>query len=412
MLAILLVTACGDGTPEHPNVIFLVMDTTRGDRCSLNGYGRSTTPELEALAPESMVFKNAWSPAGWTGPAHASMFTGLTPDHHGFFRTSREYLQRGPNVLANRLRSTGYRTACFTNNAVISPAYGLAQGFDSYAGYYDLGALRYPSAYGTHGNALAFAREAHQDGRPFFLFINDMEPHFPYTPPREFAERFLRAGLDPEILESARSIDDAAWHKHNLGMLEISEPELEVLSDLYDAEIACLDAEIGRFVLALREAGILDDSLLIIGGDHGENLGEHGLVGHLFSLHRTIRYVPLMIRLPGGERGGESNRDLVRLEDVYPTILEVCGLRPPDGLDGISLLGDTTGRVAKAVQGSPAGFLRRMNHVYNWEFDPTLPSARIDAVFDGRRHRITYSDGREFLFDVIEDPEEMNSLIP
>ena len=135
-LLLATLVACAPDGPDGrdpretpPHVLILVMDTTRGDRCSLNGFGRETTPRLSALAREGVVFRNAWSPAGWTGPAHASLFTGLRPESHGFLRGVRDYLQRDALALAERFRDAGYRTACLSNNNTISAEFGLVQGF-------------------------------------------------------------------------------------------------------------------------------------------------------------------------------------------------------------------------------------------------------------------------------------------
>jgi hypothetical protein len=163
LLLALGLAACGsEEARDRPNVILLVMDTTRADRCSVNGYEHPTTPALEALAREGINFRNSWSPAGWTGPAHASMFSGLLPERHGFRRKNREYLDRRTDTLAERLQQEGYRTACVTNNPTIGPDFGLDQGFESYYPLYLDENVGYPSAPATHRIAFDWAKRAHE----------------------------------------------------------------------------------------------------------------------------------------------------------------------------------------------------------------------------------------------------------
>ena len=163
LLLPLALSACGaeeDG--KRPNVILLVMDTTRADRCSLVGYDRPTTPALEALAREGINFRNTWSPAGWTGPAHASIFTGLLPERHGYRHGNQEFLDLQTTTLAERLKGAGYRTACLTNNPTIAPEFGLEQGFETYVPLYLDRDLGYPTAPTTHRKALEWAKRVHE----------------------------------------------------------------------------------------------------------------------------------------------------------------------------------------------------------------------------------------------------------
>lgn len=386
------------------------MDTARGDRCSVTGYDRESTPELEALAREGINFRNAWSPAGWTGPAHASMFTGLLPKRHGFNRGNREYLDRKAVTLAERLRKAGYRTACLSNNPNVTTESGLVQGFETYHPMFLYPDVGYPSAPATHRNALEWVKRAKGQGEPFFLFINHFEPHLPYTPPEPFREQFRRPSVSPAEMDRVAAFDQGVIQDHNLGIRRIPPGDLRIMSDLYDAEIACLDQAIGDFVAQLREAGLLDDTLLIITSDHGENLGDHGLVDHMFSLHRSIRYVPLIVRLPGGERAGEVIDEVVRLEDLFPTILETCGVEVPKGIDGQSILMNLGGRLAHATLGPPGKFIERALSDKGNVFDPTPLMLDYEAAFDGRLHFIHSSNGVLEVFDITRDPQETTPL--
>jgi arylsulfatase A-like enzyme len=408
----LALSACGPGktAAPAPNVILIVMDTVRADRCSVNGYGRPTTPALEALAREGINFQNAWSPAGWTGPAHASMFTGLLPIHHGFLRGIREYLDQTATTVAERLLDAGYRTACVTNNATISAELGLDQGFVRFFPMYEDEGKYYPTAPESHRQALQWVDGARKEGKRFFLFINDTEAHYQYTPPAEFRESFRDPSTPPAEALRVSEFGPEVLFEHNFGLKPRSAADIKVMSDLYDAEIACLDRAIGEFIVQLRSSGLLENTLLIITSDHGENLGEHGLLDHAYSLHRTIRHVPLIVRLPGEARAGEAHNEIVRLEDICPTILEACGLPVPDGLDGKSLLRDLPGRISRAMAGAPDQFVAKIHRQSDGAFDPAPFLLEYRALFDGHHHWIFRSDGHVEIYDGLADPGETTPL--
>jgi arylsulfatase A-like enzyme len=396
--------------PDHPNVLIVVMDTTRGDRVSLNGFSRPTTPKLEAFAEDATVFEDAWSPAGWTGPAHASLFTGLRPENHGFVRGNRDFLPGSFDTLAEILHRKGYQTVGLTNNMTLSPQSGVLQGFDRVARLYADERRPYPWAPATHRIALGFIDDAVREKRPFFVFINDMEPHFPYTPPREWADRFVESGIPEDAVQAARLTHPTELFAHNLGAKRIPPDRLRILSDLYDAEIACLDHFVGELLDGLRERGVLDETIVVVTSDHGENFNEHGFVDHMFSIHRAICHVPLLIRYPPHFSGGGRVRSVVRLEDVAPTVLEMANLDVPEGLDGESLLRNLPNRVSRGIMGPPDAFLARIGPELKPGDDLLELRTRARSVYDGRYHLIVYSDGREELYDLATDPREAVNL--
>jgi arylsulfatase A-like enzyme len=391
------------------NVVLLVMDTTRGDRCSFTGYGRPTTPRLDEFAKDAAVYTDAWTPAGWTGPAHASLFTGLRPEHHGFDRGWKAYLGEEHATLAEHLQAAGYATGCFTNNSVISEGLGLVRGFETVDALYRDEKRPSPWAAKTHADAAAWAEAAHAAGRPFFVFINDMEPHLPYTPPVEVATAFVSAETSPAELEAARATDHPADYGQNTGKAPLPPRRFAVLSDLYDAEIATLDREIGTFLDRLRADGLLDSTIVVIAGDHGENLGEHGMMAHVGSLHRTITHVPLLVRDPRGTGRGARIASVVRLEDVFPTLIEACGLPPVGGIDGVTLSRDFDGRVARATL-APNEQVRRIAEQFFPGSDATRLARGIESVYDGRHHLLVWSDGETAAYDVTRDPGETTDL--
>jgi arylsulfatase A-like enzyme len=410
LLATAVVAATRRPRPAHPNVLLIVMDTTRADRCSVDGYARPTTPRLAEFARQGVVYRDAWTSSNWTGPAHASLFTGLSPEHHGFHRNTRPFLQDGADTLAVRLGGLGYATGCFTNNVTVSPEFGLVQGFDEFVPFYERRERTPPWARETHGEAAAWARTMVRDGKPFFLFINDMEAHLPYVPPQDVAARFVRGKPSSDEVDAARRFGYPQFLGYDLGVEKLPDGQLALMSDLYDAEVATLDAEICDLLDALSREKILDDTLVVITADHGENIGDHHLCEHSFGMYRTLLHVPLIVRMPGKFDGGRVVDDVVRIEDLYPTILEAVGAPVPPGLDGASLLAGVPGRVAVSHQPSRADYEPRLKGFYP-SADPTKLMRAIDSAYDGRSHYLRFADGVEELFDVRSDPDEVRDVL-
>jgi len=408
----LFAAACGSESRSgtRPNVLIVVMDTVRADRSSFSGNDRGTMPRLGAIARQGTTFRNAWSSACWTSPSHASLFTGLRPERHGLYLGNREYLRPESHTLAEYLWDTGYATACLTSNLLIGPRTGLTQGFEFHKTIDDLPAADEPPCRTIHRRGLDWIREQRVAGRPWFLMINDLEPHLTYEPPADWQAKFVDPGVPAELVARSRAFSPEGMPvEYSLGMLEVPDAQWAVMSDLYDAEVASLDDEVGRLVDRLAAEGILDETILIVLSDHGENLGDHGFASHLFSLHRTLLHVPLMIRYPGTFDGGAEVDDVVRLEDVFPTVLELCGVPVPEDLHGETLTGETEGRIARAQfgtaslvprPGSPkpaADRLRRLR-------------SSLRSAYDGRWHLIVASDGSVELYDVTRDPQELSNL--
>ncbi len=406
----LFAAACGSGnSSDRPNVLFVVWDTVRADRCSVNGYERPTTPVLESVASSGVTYRNAWSPAGWTAPAHASMFTGLRPEKHGLLLDNRMDLDQSAVTLAELLDGAGYRTACLTNNMWIGPEFGICQGFRWIETLADQVEPGYPTCRWAHDQALELAKEARDQGAPFFIFLNLMEAHLNYTPFAPHEEGFVRGDPGPELLAAGRAFDTPDAVNHITGIERVDPALVPLLSDLYDAEIAGLDAEFANLVNGMAEAGLLENTLLIVASDHGENLGEHDLYTHKISLHRTVRHVPLVLRLPGRFEGGRKVEDVVRLEDIFPTVLEVCGLEAPEGIDGETLLAkDISGRVSRAAWGRTGGDLEVPESEPGVDLTPFTVSIR--TVFDGRYHLIRDSGGKVELYDLETDRQELVNL--
>jgi choline-sulfatase len=288
------------------NLVLVTLDTLRADRLPAYGYRGIETPAIDAIAREGVRFTAAASTVPFTLPAHASILTGLYPPRHGVRENVGFVLADGVPTLAERLRAGGYATAGFVSAFVLDGRWGIGRGFDHYFDDFDpeqLQSANLASAQRDGAEAVAAATawlDARPAGKPFFLWLHLYDAHDPYTPPEPYASRYS------------------------------GQP--------YEAEIAYLDALVGRFRDALAARGLADATALALTGDHGEGLGEHGEQFHGYFLYDTTVRVPLLLRLPDGALAGRSVATAVSHVDLVPTFLELAGLEPAPGLDGASLL--------------------------------------------------------------------------
>jgi len=282
------------------HVVLISIDTCRADHLGCYGYTYPTTPYIDALATESVLFENAYSPVPLTLPAHASMLTGTIPPRHGI-HDNNEYRVGDFNVtLAEILRDEGFATAAVVGAVVLDSPLGLDQGFDMYFDRFsdNLAGTANPErrAEDVSSHGLRWL-EAHRDDRAF-LFLHYFDPHATYDPPEPYKTRF---GERP-----------------------------------YDGEIAYTDHCIGLVIQKLKDLGLYDSTLLIITSDHGEMLGEHGEKTHGYFIYQSAVKVPLIIKLPG-QHPARRLTDPVGLIDIVPTVCELLDIALPNALDGMSL---------------------------------------------------------------------------
>jgi arylsulfatase A-like enzyme len=329
--AVALLGACG--SRHHPDSLLLVtLDTTRADYLGCYGGVYHGTPNLDALAEDGVRFENAIAQAAVTPVSHASIMTGLDPHHHGVrvvYAASGYKLPADVPTLASVLRGHGFATGAFLSSFTVSEFYGLDRGFDTFdngLGHptdevmrcvgdlcaFDLGKNQ-RRADATTDKAIAWLRA--QRG-PTFLWVHYWDPH----------DRLL---LPPEELLARYAPPAGA-----------GEPER--FRAIYAAEVDYVDQQFGRLRRALRELGRDDDTMIVVVADHGEGLGDHGHWNHRILYQEQIR-VPLLVRMPGGPSRSVVT-PLVRTIDIYPTVLESLGRRPPGAVDGESMLGLMAGR--------------------------------------------------------------------
>ena len=424
-----------------PNILWIVMDTVRADHLSSYGYPLDTTPNIDKIASEGILYENAIAPAPWTVPSHASMFTGMFPSKHGV-DAEHAWLDGNFETIAEVLRSNGYQTFKYTNNMFVGPITNLQQGFDTYMvrhnglnspgkyawpvdlpdylmisrakQYFENNILQMPGdegAQNTNEVVKKWIADASSAEAPFFMFINYMEAHSPYQPPEEYTIPYLDDGV---TFEEAMNFEFMLW-KYVAGSSPISDQEFDILRSLYDGEISYVDFRIGQLVDYLRDIDILDNTLLIITSDHGEEFGEHQLANHFLGLYDTLLHVPLIIRYPGSSETGVRIEEQVQLTDIFPTILDVTGIiwSGEEQLQGHSLVKDmeqTESEFAIAREGLYFSALQNISSA-GFGTDVHKYARRLMAIRTEEFKFVWASDGLDELYNIKEDPGELNNLI-
>lgn len=404
----------GNGS-DQPNVLLIILDATRADRLSLYGHSRPTSPRLDELAAEGVTYDNCFATASWTLPSLSSIFTGKYVRDHG---VSSQNLSLAPRhkTMAEMLQKKGYRTAGFSCNAWVGEFSALNRGFETFEDVWKGLNSSSSDAGAEETNELVLDWiDFETAGKPFFVFINYFEPHFPYRPPVPFDQKFLPPGASQREVAEIRS-----WESpRELGVIlnapgyQLSESQIRLIEAQYDGEIAYLDSKVGELVDGLRERKILDNTLVLILADHGEHLGDHGMLDHKMSLYDPLIRVPLIARLPGRFPAGERVRSMVQTIDILPTVLDACGIDAPVGTAASLPTADDprpSDRTVFAEFAQPSLFIevieQKLPGVDHSAFDRSLTVARTS------RHKFIWaSDGRHELYDIVEDPNEQVNLI-
>lgn len=406
---------------NQPNILFITLDTVRAASLSLYGYTRRTTPQLEKWAREGVLFERAYAAAPWTLMSHASMFTGHHPT-----ATSADWLTpldgRFP-TLAEAFSNQGYDTAGFVSNVeYCSYETGLHRGFVHYEDYvFSPGELLRSASLGRFvgGNARLHralhyydilgrkpAANLNQDflnwvgkvgERPFFAFLNYFDAHNPYIPPAPYATQFgpTTPRLNPML--------SPGW--------QWTPADIQIEQNAYDGTIAYLDTQLDLLLTDLKKQNLLQNTLVIITSDHGEEFGQHGVMGHGNSLYIPSLHVPLLLLFPNNLPGGQRITTPVSLLDLATTMLDLSGL----GTAG-AIPGDSLSRYW-AANGPAAGnaaipFLLSEVNAFPWALPDFYPISKgnMKSLVHDRHHYIRRGDGVEELYDLLADPWEQADL--
>ena len=335
LLAAALVIGCTkenetSAVPRGPNIILISIDTLRADHLGAYGYARDVSPNLDRLAARGVVFERAISQAPWTLPSHASMMASELPSvlGTGTFSSPRALHPDAP-ALAEVLLDAGYRTYAVTGGGYVSSTFGLDQGFERFEER-----LSRLDATKTFGVGTAWL-DGLGDQRPFFLFLHTFEVHA-YDPPEEILRELWADGAPDSALRNKQDLARFLQTSQNHDAVKEFQPaDWKCAIDLYDGALMSVDRALGDFVAGLEERGLLDDTIILVTSDHGEEHGEHGKSGHGYNLHDENMLVPFLIAGPGIAPGRAA--EMVRLLDVAPTLVEAVGVAPPPGWKGVGL---------------------------------------------------------------------------
>lgn len=374
--------------PKHrSNVLLYMIDTLRADHASLYGYSRDTTPYLKKLGVHGLVFDDCQVQATWTKPSVASLMTSLYSFTHGI-RRDDDTIPKGSVTLAEQLRAAGYVTASIVANPLAGRLSGLQRGFDYLSEWQAVGRfINEKEDRATDSaalNKLVFPwLEQHRD-EPFFLYAHATDPHAPYQPPAKFEDKFANPAETPAFDRDFTKLENLAVRR---GGFAIDRPLciragvtpdrfIQRAIDRYDAKILHNDASFEQLVEKLRQLGILDNTLIIVVSDHGEEFWEHGWTGHGQSLYQELAHGLLLMWNPSLLPQPRRIAEPVQLIDVMPTVLDLLGLKIPDVVEGQSLLPLANGQ---PFHRRGAVITSRFAHSYSQQ-DESLPENRVDSV--------------------------------
>lgn len=400
------------GAPaDAPNVLLVILDTVRALSLGFYGYPLETMPNLAQLAEEGVVFDHAWATAPWTLPSHASIFTGRFA--HELATDLVNPMGTTFPTLAEHLRDRGYITAGFAANLLYTTReVGVARGFVRYEDYpisiamavnsASLPRMTYAAIRRWSGEDEKMVRKSGEDltddflsweseprERPFFVFMNYFDAHAPYLPPDSLAGRF-----GPR--RTGRALHDLSNREH------WSVAEIDAERAAYDEVLLALDQQLGRLFEELRERGLLDNTVVVVTSDHGEQFGEHGLMDHGNSLYRPLLEVPLIVRYPARVPAGRRIDTPVSLRDLAISLADLSG-QQPSPFPGTSL--------AELWQGSGAEPSLPLSEVREGvRTVPWLPLAKggMKSIVADGYHYIENGDGTPELYALEDDAEERN----
>ena len=327
---------------RKPNVLFIVLDAARALSFGAYGHSRKTTPNLDKLASEGFTFDNAYTPAVYTLAAMSSVWTSQQPDrHHGDLAFAAK-LPADRLMLAEVLTAQGIHTAGFVANSVAGAFNGFDRGFREF----DEPWKKYGSQASGFRNVIPpFLDRMKKDGTRFFAYVHYREPHHPYDPPPPFNTIFGPDAPIPKARREGGAVADKWLKDINQGVVQPSAEEIDHIRRLYDGNLAFADQEVGYLRAELESRGLLDNTVVIVIGDHGEGLFEHGYIGHNAQVFEESARVPLIVSLPKEMRAGNPPArvaSLVDLTDIAPTVLDIFGLTGAGGssraFEGHSLL--------------------------------------------------------------------------
>ena len=351
------------------NILFFTLDTTRADHLGCYGYDRAETPNIDRLAETGILFKNTTCQAPLTLPSHSSIFTGTYPFYHGVRDNGGFYLEPDKTTLAEVLKENGMATSAFVGAFVVDSRWGLDQGIDYYYDNFDFAKYKrisLDSVQREGGEVIKAFFEWFEKNyqKKFFSWIHLYDPHTPYEPPEPYKTRFSKR----------------PW-------------------GLYDGELAYVDELIGKVLDKLIEKDVLEKTLIVIVGDHGESLGQHKESAHGFFIYNAATSVPLIIHFPSKNLRAKKVNARVENVDIMPTLLQILGLPLPGEVQGKSLLPLILDRNSKQEHFAYSESYYPRYH-YGWSELKSLQNSRYKYI----------QAPRPELYDIVNDPNELTNI--
>jgi arylsulfatase A-like enzyme len=429
---------------EKPYIILIVLDAVRAWNMSAYGYPISTTPYIDGFANNNLLFRRAYAPATWTIPTHASLLTGLYLSQHRIENVNRDRsFNKAIVTLPQLLRSSGYQTAAFSQNLLFSAEHHLEDGFDEFYQFediwnsqkkhkfsqfftndtsklgYKIGRyLRKMKAPRLMFDSLYQWFNTHSDQQPVFLMTNITNAHYPWTPPANLL--WSKLGWDMKYLlkNDFVTMDPFAF---NSGKRKLSDTHRRIWNHLYDAAIAHIDREIGRFLHQLRQSPEWSNTIVIITADHGELLGDYkNIVGHTLSLHDNLLHVPLIIRHPD-YTNSVTIEGVVQTLDLYSSIIEWSKLpnsqvaasqyQRPSWSEATENASDLSGIAFAEEDYSDSYDVIRGLLSVNPDMNPQKFPRQQIAVHSAKHKYIWFDDRPGEFYDIEADPLEENNLL-
>ena len=397
---------CAGGAGRRPNVLILLMDTLRPDRLGCYGYARNTSPTVDAIARQGVVFSRYFTTADYTQASTASLFTGKYPLAHGYIN-SNYVLEKANRTMAEILGQEGYRTVAFVANGLAGEKYHMDQGFDH---FYE--SNRAPASE-LVDRAIGFI-EGGGDA-PFFMYMHFLDVHDPYRIPVEYRRRFADRGFVHDMQDTLllAAMTMKAWWGTVQDWRQADGEEAEVqkyfadYSVMYDASIAYWDEQLALLLGALEETGEAERTIVIITSDHGEQLLEHGFFGHANSAYDVGLHAPFIYRDTDRSTAGRRIDEAISSIDVLPTLLARLGVASPADVQGEQQWSLIAGQVAEGKREEVAGGIySEGTFLANRPFSTLIQSYRKGdwkLILDRLR------DTKE-LYNVREDPLERRDL--
>ncbi len=391
LVVLLGLLGCGAPSRAPQRVIVILVDALRADHLGLYGSRLGATPSIDRLGPDSIWFERAFAQASWTRPSVPSLLTGLYPSEHGltdFIETGSEVhgaaLAEEVATLAEGMHSAGYRTALVGYQSQLSPKFGTAQGFDFYNNN-----TRTPDR--IQSRFFEWVDEA--PNQPFFAYLHYLDIHWPYCPPETTRGRFYTGPSQLDLCADWRGLRE----RLRSGELVLGGEDRKLLAARYAEELAALDAALGLLFDELERRGLLDETLLILTSDHGEELYERGGIEHGHTMHEELLHVPFVWKLPRSwsvPRGHPSDA-LVEIRSTLPTLFELVDQPVPVAVGAPSLLPWIAGT---ADRRSP---VEAVVAEANGMFSVRTDRWKLIATKAGERYE---------LYDLEQDPRELDDL--